>query len=759
MSRIWDRSLLLHVSCSIAGFSLKWPPQTSGISVLRGLVAQPSAKTGPYGPGDITALSREAIVALPAAVYMTDTEGRLIFYNEAAAELWGCPTELGESRFCGSWKLYRPDGTPLPHDQCAMAMALHQRRPIRGMEAVAERPDGTRVPFVAYPTPLFDASGRLTGAVNVLVDISERKRTEVILEERDAQFELASRIGQIGTFSYNYRTRILHLSPELAAIHGLPREITQKDWRALVHPDDLQRIDAVSRQALADRQPELVLEFRIIRPDGKTRWIESRILVTYNDAGRAVQMIGANIDVTARKQTEQALAESNAQLALAAKAARVGCYANNLKTGLITVSEDYAAIHGLPEGTAQTTLSQWRARVHPDDLGQFDELCQQILVNRRHDYTFDYRIISADGEVRWIESRGCVSYDEEGQPQRCIGINIDVTERKQAETRLSDALTAGRVVAFEWDALTGQTQRSDNAERILGIVQDGGFLRQVHPADRWKFNAVMGNLSPSNPSYALTFRFVRSDSRDVWLEEEARGEFDATGKLLRIKGLTRDITERKELEDHKSTLISELDHRVKNVLATVSAVASHTQEASSSMAEFVAALDGRIRSLAITHELLSSLHWQGIPLAELIRRELAPYATVSNTHIGGPDVVLSAEAGQVLAMVFHELATNAAKFGAISGKSGRVSVRWSFKCNGGVDRGLAIRWEESGGPPVVQPARSGFGASVVRDLVPYELGGTVELMHLPKGVCCNLHIPAHWLTSGAREASNRLGKR
>ena len=148
---------------------------------------------------DFLALPQEAVQALPAAIYMTDAEGRLTFYNEAAATLWGCRPELGKSEFCGSWKLYWPDGTPLPHDQCPMAMALHQRRPIRGMEAVAERPDGTRIPFIPYPTPLFDASGRLTGAVNMLVDISERKRTEAALEERNAQFELASRIAQIGT--------------------------------------------------------------------------------------------------------------------------------------------------------------------------------------------------------------------------------------------------------------------------------------------------------------------------------------------------------------------------------------------------------------------------------------------------------------------------------------------------------------------------------------------------------------------------------
>jgi PAS domain S-box-containing protein len=117
--------------------------------------------------------------SLPAALYTTDPEGAITFYNEAAAELWGVRPEIGRSEFCGSWKLYWPDGTPLPHDQCPMAVALKERRAINGQEAAAERPDGTRIPFLAYPTPLFDEVGELAGAVNMLVNISGRKSAEL----------------------------------------------------------------------------------------------------------------------------------------------------------------------------------------------------------------------------------------------------------------------------------------------------------------------------------------------------------------------------------------------------------------------------------------------------------------------------------------------------------------------------------------------------------------------------------------------------
>ncbi len=121
---------------------------------------------------------RELLEALPAAVYTTDAAGRITFYNQAAVELWGCRPELGKSEWCGSWRLYWPDGTPMPHGEGPRGGALKETRAVRGAEAVAERPDGTRVPFIPYPTPLRDASGNLVGAVNMLIDITDRKQAE-----------------------------------------------------------------------------------------------------------------------------------------------------------------------------------------------------------------------------------------------------------------------------------------------------------------------------------------------------------------------------------------------------------------------------------------------------------------------------------------------------------------------------------------------------------------------------------------------------
>jgi PAS domain S-box-containing protein len=121
---------------------------------------------------------RDLLDALPAAIYTTDAEGRITYFNESAAALWGHRPTIGSSEWCGSWKLRWPDGTHMAHDACPMAVALKEGRPIRNAEAAVERPDGTCVPFIASPTPLYDETGRLAGAVNMLVDISERKRAE-----------------------------------------------------------------------------------------------------------------------------------------------------------------------------------------------------------------------------------------------------------------------------------------------------------------------------------------------------------------------------------------------------------------------------------------------------------------------------------------------------------------------------------------------------------------------------------------------------
>jgi two-component sensor histidine kinase len=372
--------------------------------------------------------------------------------------------------------------------------------------------------------------------------------------------------------------------------------------------------------------------------------------IFYGRDGQPSRAIAIIIDFTERKLAEEMLVERNLQLEVAGRVGLVGSYAYDVQTERLQISPGFAAIYGFPSGTTEITYGAWLAyvhaedvdglqalgSVHPDDLAHFDELCRQIYESRRRDFTFDYRIIRADGEIRWIESRRFVSYGTKGQPRRIVGINIDVTDRN-------------------------------------------------------------------------------------------------------------------DVEHHQNTLIFELDHRVKNILAIASTLAARTQGTSSAMAEFVAALDGRIKSMATTHELLSNRRWQGIPLAEIVRRELAPYASAGNAGIDGPDVVLSAEASPD------------ARHGVPRALYQCREVRRAFSrnrlCIGTPELGAqrtnrkqaAHSREESGGPQVMPRIRSGFGTSVVREMVPYELDGTVDYVLAPDGVVCMLEIPTRWLSSSDQE--------
>jgi two-component sensor histidine kinase len=343
-------------------------------------------------------------------------------------------------------------------------------RAIEGREALFERPDGKRIPIIPYPAPLTDDKGAVVGVVSMKLDISERKRAEAALAERNAQLDLAHMAARVGSFSYDTIAGTVRFSGASAPIFGgnmrNDMEITAEQWCARVHPDDMQRLRAENVRAFKERRRELVSEFRFILPGGDIRWLEARSVVAYGDAGRA---------------------------------------------------------------------------------------------------------------------------------ERVTGVYIDVTERRKAE-------------------------------------------------------------------------------------------------------------------HHKNLLIAELDHRVKNVLACVAAIAQRSRECSRSSDEFLEVLNGRINSLANAHALLSRSRWEGVNLGELVRNELAPCMTDGSNLIKGPDIVLAAEATQPLSMVLHELATNATKYGALSSRCGRVSVCWERQSSTH-DR-LALEWRETGGPTIA--ARS-FRIRLLRD--------------------------------------------
>ena len=442
---------------------------------------------------DFDGVPWQLIDALPAAIYVTDTAGRITYFNEAAAALWGHRPKLHSDQWCGSWRLYGLDGTPMPHDQCPMAIALKQGRAIRGGQAVAERPDGIRVPFMAFPTPLRDASGTLIGAVNMLVELSEQQHAK-------------------------------RIEGRLAAI---------------VDSSD----DAIISKDL------------------------NGVITTWNKA--AERMFG------------------------------------------------YLAAEAI--GRPITIL------IPPD----------------RHNEELE---------------------------------------------------------------IVARIQRGDRVDH---------------------FETIRKRKDRSLVNVSLSVSPIANES----------------GKIVGASKIARDITDQKRTEERQKVLMAELDHRVKNVLARVDVVAMSTRQNSNSVDEFVRSLRGRIQSMAVAHKLLSQSGWLGVGLTSLVHTQLAPYATDGNITISGTDLTLTAEETQAVAMVVHELVTNAAKYGALSVPEGQVSVSWDRKLNGDATPILMLEWRELRGPPVATELQSGYGTGLIRDLLPHELGGKVDLVFNSGGVICRIEIP------------------
>lgn len=583
---------------------------------------------------------RRLLEALPAAIHTTDTTGRIMFCNKAAIDLWGATPELGRHRCSDLASLYYPNGSLMPIDQCPTKACLTAGRAIEGNEAILERRDGRRIPIIPYPAPLTDEHGQVVGVVSLKIDITERKRAEAVLAERDAQLALAGRAGLVGCFAYDTDTEIMQISEGYAVIHGFPEgtaKVARSKCLARVHPEDRARVGQLRSDTFSSRSREYTVEYRISRHGNETRWVETRCFIEYDSVGHPQRVVGVTIDITERKGTGAALAERNAQFALASKVALVGCHTYDYVTGITTLSPGTAAIYGLPEDTAELSLTESRALIHPDDLRRLEEEFGRAVGKQHREIVSEFRIARAnDCENRWIETRNVISYDDAARPLRMTGVSIDVSERKQSE-------------------------------------------------------------------------------------------------------------------NHKALLIAELDHRVKNALACVMAIAQHASVGSRTTDEFLSALYGRIQSLANAHALLSKSHWQGVAVAELVRTELAPCGDDGNTVIEGPELGLTHDAAPTVAMVLHELATNAAKYGALSNRIGQVAVRWRRQSNGVGLPGLILEWRETGGPPPGPAGTSGYGTGVIRDLIPYELGGTVDYVHASTGVRCRLKVPAKWLTNTIRQ--------
>jgi len=263
------------------------------------------------------------------------------------------------------------------------------------------------------------------------------------------------------------------------------------------------------------------------------------------------------------------------------------------------------------------------------------------------------------------------------------------------------------------------------------------FIRRRTILDQWLIVTLFAWL----PNLVVASLFTVMRFTLGWYMARVYAFFAGSSLLFVLLAETMLLyTRLRRSEQHQRLLAAELDHRVKNILMQVAVVATSTRQGGGSIDDFVRSLGGRIKSMAAAHTLLSESRWQSVGLDALVHIELAPYMTDTNVKIRGTDVMLTSAETQALGKVLHELATNAAKYGALSIPSGRVSVSWDRKPNGEAPT-LILEWRELGGPPVATEAQSSYGTTLIRNLIPHELGGAVDLVLAAEGVTCRVEIP------------------
>jgi two-component sensor histidine kinase/CheY-like chemotaxis protein len=310
----------------------------------------------------------------------------------------------------------------------------------------------------------------------------------------------------------------------------------------------------------------------------------------------------------------------------------------------------------------------------------------------------------------------------------------------ESEQRRSMAIAAGKMGSWDWDGVNGDWMWDEGQYQIFGVdprsfsVTPASVQALLHPEDIDELHKATVQFESGVRSYEAEFRIKRPDGEVRWCVGTAAATVDKRGRVVRVSGVTVDITERKHAEQRQSLLTREVDHRAKNALALAQSIVRLTR--AQDVDAYVRAVEGRITALARVHTILSLSSWQGAEISRLIEEELAPYSEAGQIKFSGSEVQLQPATAQTLALALHELVTNSAKYGALSTLSGHLSIGWEVQ--GG---NLTLAWEESGGPKVQEPASRGFGTRNVIASIETQLGGQALFDWRSEGLVCRLSVP------------------
>ncbi|MBK5570498.1 PAS domain S-box protein [Ensifer sp. SSB1] len=445
-------------------------------------------------------------------------------------------------------------------------------------------------------------------------------------------------------------------------------------------------------------------------------------------------------ETTERVRFEGALQANEERLRAIFSQSAAGIGQMDLTGRFLLVNNRFCEIVGYSE--AELLTMRMHDITFPEDVAESARRFK-TMASTGQSYEIEKRYLRKDGSLVWVTSSVSALRDERGNFREAAAVIVDITERKRAqevERRLAAIIASSNDAILGIDLRMKITTWNAGAERLYGYSAEemvGRSVMTLVPEDRIDEEpAILRQVNAGLKVEPYETKRLHKDGRSVDVLLSVSPIYDAYGSIVGASKLAHDITVRKEAERLQTVLVGELNHRVKNVFATVLAIARQTLGRSDATdAGEVQAFEARLVSMARAHDLLTHGNWERAELQAIINQAISPYSQ-ERFVVSGPQIQVPPRMVVSLSLALHELATNAAKYGALSTGDGQVSVTWSLQA--GTTTRLSLRWQESGGPLVKQPSRKGFGSRLIQTLLAAELNGQVEINYHPTGLVCTV---------------------